>query len=41
LTKGETARVIGKQADLVARETDADNRPRQVLRRVPARRLPR
>jgi hypothetical protein len=41
LTRGETARVAGKKVDLVAEETDADNRPRKVVRRVQARRIQR
>jgi len=41
LTKRQTARALGRKVDLVAEETDSDNRPRQVLHRVPARRLAR
>ncbi len=41
LSDGETARVAGKKVDLVAEETDADNRPRKVVRRVQARRIQR
>ena len=41
LSRRQAARALGKKLDLVAAETDADNRPRSVVKRVAARRLPR